>query len=157
MSKEVEEEKLEKVLEAARSAPSAGNLQAYKIYVIKDKKIKKALTQFGGGTAQDLVAHAPVSLIFCAAPSISGARYGERGKNLYAIQDATIACLIAWLTAVNEGLAAVWIGAFDEMGVNKILNLGEDLRPVAILPIGYPAESPPQSPRKSLRELIKQI
>lgn len=157
LPKEVEEEKLQKILEAARSAPSAGNLQAYKIYVIKDQKIKNSLTQWGGGTAQDLVAKAPVSLVFCAAPAESEARYGERGESLYAIQDATIACCFAWLAAVDQGLSAVWIGAFDEEGVKETLNLDRVLRPIAILPIGYPAESPSKTPRKSLEELVEEI
>jgi len=155
LAKEVEEEKLQKILEIANRAPSAGNLQAYKIYLLKDKNIQEELTKVAGG--QGSIAQASVSLVFCAAPTISLARYGARGETLYAVQDATIACCFAWLAAVDQGLSAVWIGPFDEEKVKEILNIEKDLRPVAILPIGYSAETPPETPRKNLSDLIYKI
>ncbi len=86
----VEEDKLAKILEAARLAPSAGNLQAYEIYAVAGEDTRKALARAAYG--QDFIAAAPIVLVFCAHPARSEPRYGLRGRDLYAIQDATIAC-----------------------------------------------------------------
>jgi nitroreductase len=81
-------------------------------------------------------------LVFCAAPD-RAAKYGERGRTLYALQDATIAVVHAQLTATALGLATCWVGAFDEAAVVQSLQLPSGLRPVVLLPVGYPAEAPP--------------
>lgn len=154
-NEEVEEEKLQKILEAANSAPSAGNLQAYEIFLIKDKKIKDKLVEASGG--QDFIAQAPVVLVFFANPSRSGARYGARGESLYSIQDATIAATFAWLAAVDLGLSTVWVGAFNDEEVKKICGADRSFQPIAILPIGYPAEIPTPHPRRKLEDLVHKI
>ena len=151
-SRPVEEEKLKKILTAANLAPSAGNLQAYEIYVIKDQKIKRELAR--AALDQDFIAEAPVVLVFCANPLRSSVRYGKRGEGLYCVQDATIATTFAMLMATNLGLGNVWVGAFDDEWVAKILGLPRFLRPIAILPIGYPAERPEFSGRRRLEDLV---
>ncbi|MBL7160665.1 MAG: nitroreductase family protein [Candidatus Aenigmarchaeota archaeon] len=149
--REVEEEKLQKILEACNRAPSAGNLQAYKIFVVRSQEKRESLATVG--RERGFFREAPISLIFCAAPEVSASLYGERGKNLYSIQDATIAAAYAQLAATSQGLATVWVGAFDEEKIKEII--GTDLKPVAILPLGYAAEEPEFTSRKSLKELTQ--
>lgn len=153
--KKIEKKKIDEILKTIKGAPSAGNLQAFKVYLVEDQKVREKLTKVTGG--QGVISQSPASLVFCSIPSESGQRYGERGEKLYSIQDATIACTFAWLAAVDNGLASVWIGAFDEEKVSKILKLNKDIRPVAILPLGYPAEKPSPKPRKNLSELVEKI
>lgn len=148
--REIEEEKLRQILEAARLTPSAGNLQAYEIFVVEDLTAKKDLAKTALG--QGFISQAPVVLVFVTHPERS-AKYGQRGKNLYCLQDATIAAAFAWLAAVDLGLSGVWVGAFDEEGVKKVLNIQKDWRPIAVLPLGYPAEEPQRTPRRPLDDI----
>lgn len=149
--REIEEEKLRQILEAANSAPSAGNLQAYKIFVVKDLAIKEQLVE--AALNQDFITQAPVVLVFVANPERSARKYGQRGSHLYCLQDATIAASFAWLAAVDLGLTSVWVGAFDGEEVQKILNLPVSWYPVAILPIGYPAEELEKTLRRPLDDI----
>jgi nitroreductase len=151
----VEEEKLGAILEAAGSAPSAGNLQAYEIYQVKADHLKRALAR--AALDQHFMAQAPVALVFCAHPARSERRYKERGARLYSVQDATIACTYAMLAATALGLATVWIGAFQDAAVRGAIGLPEDILPVAILPIGYPAEKPEPTSRRALDELVHRV
>ena len=143
--KTVEEEKLKKIIDTCLSAPSAGNLQAYEIFVVKSIEKRKALAKAAYG--QDFIIEAPVSLVFFANPKRNMDRYRKRGEELYSIQDATIAASFAMLAAVELELSSVWVGAFDDDSVIKIFGLKE-LRPVAILPIGYSNEEPIKTPRR---------
>ena len=154
--KAVEESELRKILEAVNRAPSAGNLQAYQIFVVKDPKVQESLARASGG--QRAVVEAPVVLVFCAEPARSAQKYGSRGEQLYCIQDATIACNYAQLAATALGLATVWIGAVFEMEtVRENLKITEDLWPIALLPIGYPAERPKLTSRRPLKELAHPV
>lgn len=128
-------EKIETILEAANSAPSAGNLKAREILVVTEPEIKRLLMDASFGQKQILEASAV--LVFSALPEKSAEKYGQRGRELYAIQDATIAASFAWLQAVDIGLSGGWVGAFDEEKVQKILDLAENQKPIAIIPIGY--------------------
>ncbi|MGQ9524284.1 MAG: nitroreductase family protein [Armatimonadota bacterium] len=150
----VEEDKLVRILEAANSAPSAGNRQAYGIVVVRDPDARRRLMDAAWG--QEFIAQAPVALVFCADPTRNSDRYGRRGESLYALQDATIACTYAMLAATNLGLATVWVGAFSDDMVAQVVGVVPPVRPVAILPIGYPAESPGAAPRRDLSDLVKQ-
>jgi nitroreductase len=151
----LEEEKLHRILETANQAPSAGNMQAYEIFVVRRASDRKALARASLG--QEFVAGAPVSLVFCAHPNRTAPRYGQRGTRLYALQDATIACAYAMLAATAMGLATVWIGAFSDSEVRRAIRASEDVLPVAILPIGYAAEKPEPTPRRSLQDLVHEI
>ena len=147
----VEAEKVAQVLAAANAAPSAGNLQGYEIFRVTQEKERAALAR--AALDQFFVAQAPVVLVFCANQARSAAKYRERGARLYAIQDATIACAFAMLAATALGLSTVWVGAFDDAAVERVLGR-HDWLPVAILPIGYPAEEPEPTPRRSLTDLV---
>lgn len=155
LDKPIEEDKLQKILESARSCPTAGNLQAYEIFVVKDKTKKQELANAALG--QDFIAEAPVVLVFCSNPSRSSLRYGSRGEKLYSLQDATIATTFAMLAATDLGLATCWIGAFDDREVYKVLRSPKGLIPVAILPVGYPAEKPYATSRRKLEDLVHEI
>lgn len=150
----IEEEKIKKILELINLAPSAGNLQAYKIFVIKDKKKIEELTKIAYGMSH-FTNLPPLVFIFCANQKESAQRYGLRGENLYAIQDATIVCTYTQLIVTYLGLGSCWVGAFDEKEIKKFLKT--DLLPVAILPIGYPAENPPRRERKKLEEIFEEF
>lgn len=143
---------MEAILAAAISGPSAGNLQAFKIVVVRDADTRAKLQAAALG--QESIGMAPVVLVFCADGPASSVKYGVRGEKLYAVQDATIACMLAWLKAVDLGLSGVWVGAFDEVSVAEILDLPYGLRPVAMLPIGYADERPSARSSKTENELI---
>ena len=153
--REVDRATLESIVRAARRAPSAGNLQAYKVAVVESPPVRRALAQ--AALDQDFVAQAPAVLVFLADATASGVKYGRRGETLYAVQDATIACAYAQLAACDAGLGSCWVGAFHEDGVRSALHVDEGLRPVALLPLGYPAEDPRVTPRRPLSEMLIDI
>jgi nitroreductase len=144
---------LERILRMVSRAPSAGNLQAYRICVVRSARKRKALSDSAGG--QEFLSQAPVDLVFFADSVRSSAKYGDRGASLYAVQDATIAATFAALAATHEGLASAWVGAFDESTVQNICDERE-LRPIAIVPIGHAAERPDPTSRRELEEMVKE-
>jgi nitroreductase len=151
----VEEEKLNAILEAANAAPSAGNLQAYEIYLVKDQAARARLASTL--PQMEFFAGVPVILVFCANPERSVLRYSDRGRTLYSVQDATIACTHAMLAATALGLASVWVGAFREKAISEALPLPESLRPVALLPIGYACETVKPRPRRTLDTIVHNV
>jgi nitroreductase len=151
----VEEEQLQKILEAANRAPSAGDLQGYEIYRVTRPEQKSALVQ--AALAQEFIAEAPLVLVFCANPARSAVWYKERGERLYSVQDATIACTFSMLAATALGLASVWVGAFEEEAVRQAIGIPQDFTPVAILPIGYAGKKPRITPRRELGDLVHEV
>lgn len=153
--KKITEKQIEQLLEAARWAPSAGNLQSRYLFVILDPKTKIRLSLAALG--QLWLAKAPLMIVICANLKKSAARYGNRGRELYAIQDATLAGQNIWLAATAMGLGGVWVGAFSEKMVSRILKLKNHLRPVAILPIGHPLKTPSTTSRLPLEKISQMI
>ena len=151
----IETEKLNSVLESVNRAPSAGNLQAYEIYLVQDKA--KQMEIAAVAYAQEFLVQAPLLLVFCAHADRSAERYGKRGISLYCLQDATIACTFAMLSAQAMGLSTVWVGAFNEGEVSRIINAPQAHRPVAILPIGYADGEPRVRERRPLSEIIHRV
>ncbi len=151
----VEKEKLHAILETACSAPSAGDLQAYKIIVVTKTETRQSLAV--AAYDQAFIAEAPVCLVFCAEPTRSEQKYGERGRNLYAIQDTTIAAAYAQLAVVAAGMASTWVGYFDEHKVKQAIQLENGFVPIAMLSLGYPAELPEPTTRRKLEEVISYI
>ncbi|MFN3285808.1 MAG: nitroreductase family protein [bacterium] len=149
----VEPDKLRRILTCALAAPSAGNLQAYAVVVVADPDTRRQLAR--AALDQEFVAQAPVVLVFFQDPARSALRYGRRGAELYSLQDATIACAYAQLAATALGLASCWVGAFDEQAVRRLVKAPRDLRPVALLTVGYPAETPGPTGRRSLHEVVR--
>lgn len=151
----VEREKLHAILETACAAPSAGDLQAYRILVVSDASKRQALS--AAADNQSFIAEAPVCLVFCADPQRSAEKYGDRGRTLYATQDATIAAAYAQLAIVAAGMGSTWIGYFDESRVRKALDISNNLVPVALLSLGYPAELPEPTPRRRLDDIVNYL
>ncbi len=148
----VEPEKLHAILEMACAAPSAGDLQAYHVAVVAAASDRTALR--AAAQDQSFIEEAPICLAFCGDAERSAQRYGDRGRTLYAIQDATIAAAYAQLAAVAAGMASTWVGDFDERRIAELLGLRKGLVPVALLSIGYPAELPEPTPRRPLPEIV---
>ena len=145
---EIEEGKLEKVLEAGRLAPSAKNFQEWKFIVVNDKNTREKLAAAAKG--QKFVGEAPVVIAACAAET---EHVMSNGQLCYPI-DLAIAVDHMTLKAVEEGLGTCWIGAFNEDEVKKILEIPHGVRVVALLPIGYPGYVPSPTPRKPINEIL---
>ncbi|HDH40986.1 MAG TPA: nitroreductase family protein [Candidatus Altiarchaeales archaeon] len=139
-SRNVESDKIDKILEAAKWAPSAGNLQARDFILIKDSKTRDKIAT--AALNQGFISEAPIVIVVCANRRRSGYRYGRRGESLYCIQDATASIQNMLLMAHSMGLGSCWVGAFDEEKIREILGIPPEVRPVAIIPIGYPDEIP---------------
>lgn len=136
-AEDVPEEAVERLLRAAVRAPTAGNLQPWRFYVVRDPAVKRLLGMAAGG--QSFVARAPVVIVVAAELGASGRGYGSRGENLYAIQDTAAAVENILLSVVDEGLGACWVGAFSEKSAAEALSLEPGVRPLAMLPVGHPA------------------
>ena len=145
---------LDAILEACDLAPSSGGLQTFEIYTVENQE--KRIKLVAAARDQAFVADAPLLLVFCANPSRSVHKYGERSQ-LFSVQDATIAAAYAQLAVYSLGLTTVWTGASDENRVSEIFDLPEGHRPVAMLPIGYPAEVPKEKTTRGPRDLIHKI
>ncbi|MCK4595425.1 nitroreductase family protein [candidate division WOR-3 bacterium] len=148
LNKPVEDEKLALVLDAARLAPSARNKQSWKFIVIKDKIIRQKLIDAAAG--QQFVAEAPVVI---AAVSTEPSYVMRCGVPAYAV-DLAIAVDHMTLQAVELGLGTCWIGAFYQDKVKEILQIPDEYKVVALLPLGYPARSPAEKLRKSKNEVV---
>ncbi len=138
-NRQIPDNVVDKLKEAIIWAPSAGNLQARKFYFVFNGSVKKQLAS--AALNQDFIAKAPLSIVACTDSQIR-LHYGERGAHLYTIQDVSASIMGMMLVAHEEGLGSVWIGAFDEEKVSKILSLPDNLRPVAIIPVGYSSSIP---------------
>lgn len=146
--KEIPEEDLNTLLEAARLAPSARNKQSWKFIVIRDKEKREVLAQ--AAAEQEFVGEAPVVI---AAVALEPDYVMRCGVPAYAV-DLAIAVDHITLQAVELGLGTCWIGAFYQDQVREILKIPDDCKVVALLPVGYPATSGELKNRKSLKEII---
>jgi nitroreductase len=145
---EVEEEKLKRVLEAARLSPSSSNRQEWKFIVVKNKETRKKLANAAMG--QSFIGEAPVVIIACGTDTRSIMLCGQPAYTV----DVSIACSFMILQAYELGLGTCWIGAFKEEEVKKILKIPESVRVVAMTPLGYPDQLPLQKFRKGLDQII---
>ena len=143
------------IINAAVKGPSAGNLQSYQIFIVSKRTEKEKLVEAAHG--QNYIREAPIVMIFCADPIRCSVEYGHRGEQLFSIQDATIACVYSQVTAHDLGLSSVWIGSFDEEKVSDILKLKNNLKPIAILPIGFANETPKITTRRQIDQIIHKI
>lgn len=155
LSKPIPKKVINELAEALIWAPSAGNLQSRRFYFVFNQKIKEELAE-ASRDQWSFIAKAPLVIVGCLNFNASE-RYGERGKELFAICDVSLSIQNLMLLAYSEGLGSVWVGAFDEEKVTEILKLQKNLRPIAIIPVGYPAEKPYAPPRLSKDELINFI
>jgi nitroreductase len=98
---------------------------------------------------------ASVVIIVCADENRSSQCYGTRGESLYCIQDTAAALQNIHLTAYSLGLGTCWIGAFNEEEARRILKIPQGIRPVALVPVGYPAETPRPTSRRPLGQVVR--
>lgn len=145
----VEEEKLERVLEAARLAPSAANRQPWHFLVVRDAALRARLLE---AYSQEWFAAAPAIICACARPSEAWRRGDDKS---YADVDVAIAMEHLVLAAAAEGLGTCWIGAFKPDVLREVLALPAELEPVALTPLGYPDQEPHATPRKPLDEIVE--
>jgi nitroreductase len=143
---------VEALVEAAVWAPSAGNLQPWRVLVISDRILRQALAR--AALEQGFVAQAPVVFVMCAVPEESARRYGDRGRNLYCLQDTAAAVENLLLAATDLGLGSCWVGAFDEVAASRALQLPAGWRAVALVPVGHKAEEPGRRRRRPTQEVV---
>ena len=146
-------ELLTKLLEAGQAAPTAGNVQPWKFYVVRNREKQVQLSDAALG--QTWVLSAPVIIVVCADLSRSRSSYGQRGGELYALQDTAAAIQNILLVATASGLATCWVGAFREDLAAQVIGVDQkSMRPVALIPIGYPAETVPAPLNRGLDEIV---
>ncbi|NOZ25546.1 MAG: nitroreductase family protein [Nitrospirae bacterium] len=134
----------ERLIEALIWAPSAGNLQSRRFYFVSDPETKDALCK--AALNQTFIMQAPLIVVGCADQRIVS-RYGLRGVELYSVQDVACSIMCMMLVAHEMGLGTVWVGAFREDQAAEALGLPDHLRPVVIVPVGWPEKVPP-APRR---------
>jgi len=146
---DVEKEKLDAILEAARIAPSASNRQEWRFVVCRDSKTREKLC--AAASNQTFVKEAPVVIACCAE---TDGHIMRCGQPCYVI-DVAIAIDHMTLVAVEKGLGTCWVGAFSEEAVKKILNIPAKIRVVELLTLGYPDDKPRPKDRKSISEIVR--
>lgn len=145
----VEEDKLNQVLEAARLAPTAANLQPFQLIVIhtagREAELKRIYNR-------DWFVQAPLVICACGVPAQGWVR--RDGKD-YTYVDVAIVMDHLILAATNLGLGTCWIAAFNSTAAREVLGLPDDVEPIAFTPLGYPADQPKPKERKPLSELVR--
>ena len=131
--KPVEKEKLDLILEAGRVAPTAANYQPQRILVIQDEAALEKLRQ-----CTPYHFNAPLALMICYDKTTvwKNKTNGTIGGDV----DASIVTTQMMLEVADLGLATTWVGAFHHQKARELFDIPEYLVPVALLPIGYPAE-----------------
>lgn len=146
--REVSDDDIMKLLNAAVNAPNACNYQSWHFYCIRGRE---AIKRFSSDVCRGgWVSSAPVIFVVCTDSKRLGERFGERGTGLFAIQDTACAVDHLLLMAAELGMNGCFIGAFDENKCRSHLNTPEGYRPVAIVPVGYAAENLPKRERRPL-------
>ncbi len=161
--RDVEEEKLQQILESVRWAPSWANLQCWRFVVVRNRETRQRLSDlsyvesffaplgYKANPAKKGIAEAPVVVVLCADPKQSGNLWDQP----YYMTDAGIAAQNLMLTTHALGLGTVFVGVFDEEKVKSLLNIPAEIRVVGIFPIGYPLSEKKEGPdRKPLSELV---
>ena len=151
-NKQVEDSKIEMILAAADTAPTAGGFQGFEIYHVKNPDIKLKLVD--AANKQPYV-NAPVVLVFCMNPDRVKMNFPPDILKKFSLQDATLAAAYAQLAAHALGLSSIWIGMIDEEKV--MAALGTKYIPSSILCLGYPQKILQPKPKRSLIGLIHEV
>lgn len=151
---------IHKLIDAARWAPTGGNMQPWEFFVIKDQQTKEAIVQttYIGydkktGRPQRWILDAPVIILVGTNIKRTGARYGRFGAEFVASLDVAAAIENMLLAATALGLGSCWIAGFDTPQLNKVLNLPKEIQPLSLITIGYPKKIPAPPPRLSVQEI----
>ena len=145
----IQEDVLFRVLEAARLSPSGKNLQPWKFILVRDSSLKQKVAE--ASNKQYFMAEAPLIVVACGFPDDCYSRMGNYMKSWPV--DVAIAMEHLILQAQEEGLGTCWIGAFEERDVKSILNIPDDVKVLALTPLGFPDAVPLPRGRKKLEEI----
>jgi nitroreductase len=145
----VSEDDIIYILEAARLAPSWANTQCWHFVVVTDERVKQDVTAAASEWGMKWIARAPVIVVACADPAAPG----YKGDIPNYLLDIGIAVEHLVLAATDRGLATCWVGGFDEAGMKQALGVPENMRVVAVIPVGHPDQSPAPRSRKSLDDI----
>ena len=143
---------IDKLLKNAHRSPSAGHTQVQEFIAVIDPITKRKLCEASLGQRQ--VEDASVLIVVCSNTLRSVNRYGKRGTEFYSVIDGAFASMIILLSAINEGIGASFVGAFEDDKVSKILGLPVDVKPIGIIALGYPAEKPERLERIEMNNLV---
>lgn len=149
---DLSDENIETLLEAARYAPSGSNIQAWRIYVVKDKKLD-SIKKFSPGLLSD----PPVIFVLCADVKEAEDKGGKLSKDVLTKMDIAIAAQNICLQAASMDLGTCYIGSFNKKATREILELPDNHVPELILTVGKPEKIPKAPKRKRLDELIKWV
>lgn len=143
---------VDEIIDAARWAPSARNRQPWKFIIIVDPQIKKYLRNAAHG--QSSIEMAPLTIVICTNEVRSTKIYGDRGRRFYSLLDVAAAVQNMLLASYARGLETCWIGVFNDEMVREFLNLPLEVKPITIVPLGYPSENLRSSSRIALQNLV---
>ncbi|MGQ9478769.1 MAG: nitroreductase family protein [Thermoproteota archaeon] len=147
--KEIPRELIDRILDAALMAPSAGDIHPYRIVVVTDRDKIRRIAE--AAFNQTFIAQAPIVIVYLISEEEASA-YGRRGVELYSLLDIGASMENLMLAATSLGLSTCWIGAFDERRVEEIVNAPEGYRAVSLTPLGYSDSTPrsrPSPPREA--------
>jgi FMN reductase [NAD(P)H] len=150
--KPVETTKIDKIIAAADTAPTAGNFQGFEIFYVKSPEKKRSLVNACNNQSY---VDAPIVLVFCKNPSRVKFNFPPYVLRKFAIQDATLAAGYSQLAAQALGLSSIWIGMFDEKKIMDILDT--TLVPSSVLCLGYPKQSKYAKSRRNLKDLVNVV
>lgn len=163
--KPIEQDKLDRILDALRQSPTWANKQCPRYVIVTDAAHKARLSElssleaimapmgYKSNPSKKALAEAPMVIVACADPAESGVMWGQD----YYLVDVGIASQTLMLAARAEGLGTVFVGIYDEEQVKALLGIPESVRVVGLFPIGYPLEEfkPTGPPRKAVEELVR--
>src|SRR3989344_8841083 len=145
-------DKILQLVDAANHASCAGDIHAWKFILVTKKDKIRSLIPYC--MKQDSLYTAQFAIVVCVEESHYESFYGLRGKRLYAVQDCGAAIQNLLLAAYAMGLGAHWIRAFDEDRIKDVFGIPGDVRPQAILTLGYPIKLPERKPTKDLQTMV---
>ena len=151
LSDEVEQDKLQQVLEAARLAPTAANRQPFQVFVVRTAGRKEELKRI---YHRDWFGQAPLVLCVCGLPEQAWVRGDGRS---YLAVDAAIVMDHMILAAAELGLGTCWIANFNPAAAREMLRLPQEVEPILFTPLGYPADQPAPKERKPLSDLVRYL
>lgn len=135
-NKKLSEEQIEKILEAGQEAPSAGNIKDFRFFVVESQDKKEQLAK--AAENQGWIAEAPAIFVIASDLAVCDEHYANRGIEMYSYMDCAMAGQNILLAVTDMGLGATPVGAFEDEEVRDILGTGNDIKPMLIIPVGYP-------------------
>jgi len=147
----VEWDKITKIVDAARVGPSAGNLQPVRTIIVQDQKKRTQISE--SCLSQHWMSSAPVHIIITTNPEHPERYYGEKGKQKYALQDASMAGMTMMLAATALKLGSCWISLFNEEKIKETLDIRPEVDVHGIITIGYSADKEKKTIKKRIGDV----